>query len=1399
MRKFLLSELQIIHLEWGDFTLSEQNSNHEDINERESDTSDEEKDEDQFNSEGDTPDKEKNEDKFTPNDDTSDEEKDEKKFDPNVDPSDEEKDEKKFDPNVDPSDEEKDEKKFDPNVDPSDEEKDEKKFDPNVDPSDEEKDEKKFNPNVDPSDEEKDEKKFDLNVDPSDEEKDEKKFDPNVDPSDEEKDKDKFNPNVDTPDEEKDGFKPNVDTPDKEKDNPNIDTPDEFNGASPKEISNKSKEGTQTLLIPKNSSPEQEPTYEIDSNESPEDLEIDPEENELIGPEGEPIYPYESLEVLNIRAELEEMGLPADLEEEKGELDQDHEQNPESIPDQNPDSEPELGELKENEFDTGEFEPIPYQVSQELIRLEVLIEKLYDQQENPEETTENEPEKDPDSISNQKLEVEPDQNLDQKPEEVLEGIDPEKGDQISPLEDSVILAEELNDKIFNGQKSEIRETRDEIEQESEINPNQESENKSESEINQKSIKNKSSDREILEQNSSKITEGELEIELEQLPEHEPNRELYRKEKHKSKRRKKLELITNPEELGDFKNYEYKIHKIEKQASRSEKNEPKQATKKKRKKSLITEGKELEKSDKELLISNSKEFNSASQKQKILLPKTSNKAQKRPMSKQIQKPKENLDGKSKKLEPTETQIKVVNIQARQELMNKYRQETGKRPIYNKKETKGFKIWLEKQNELVLKKSKSAKKSESRGEWEILLEKWINEFDEKELSQVIKKELINIVRKYRKFRVIYKKIIQLVQKVNLTKKESYEIEDLLKILDKISTKQEKIFRNLRSFQGFYNENIIWNKSLIMANREKFIKHLAQKLKDLKKIERNNISVKKYWKEILKENLYKSTTLSLNEKSRINRIIQKGNLKKEDIKELISILSKLPTEVLISLLGNNFKLHTKLATGLVPLIAPLVGFSTYGMVKLKEGRGCYFEYKGQKYNRHIYSIISNYLSYKELKCEQCGESIRLSNLQATENIFNKDFNIVKLKLLEQKKGPNDQAIYRIRFKKDEKGNYLDFPGFIYLGKSIQQVKAEIKKKYWGWHGRLGEYLDKFDFKTFDEFWSSFDYEILQLIRYDGNEVSMSKKVDSAEKFWIAWHKSQFFSTELITISGVERTGVGLNIQEGGSDYIKPRDLIPLHKIEDAFDELIYKYGMFYGNQGPRIKLLEILGTDRATLEPNLKWHYGTTSAMDILQDRVSEEVKYLFELGFSLTQIRDILPLDFGKATRLVTPLTKMIKRKYKDEIPNIDTLRINKIRDIIMKEIITQKVREGYYTLASLLVVLPGFKKDAPSYRVNPTGSIALFIRTNMGGYNRLIEDNRQYIMNHIFAAAKNLIIQNKDTHRYGASNILTDLINSGIIKEYSITTIARNGPEYFRRVFRMEFEEFKQLSLTGKLS
>lgn len=97
-------------------------------------------------------------------------------------------------------------------------------------------------------------------------------------------------------------------------------------------------------------------------------------------------------------------------------------------------------------------------------------------------------------------------------------------------------------------------------------------------------------------------------------------------------------------------------------------------------------------------------------------------------------------------------------------------------------------------------------------------------------------------------------------------------------------------------------------ILKEREKFIKHLNQKLQNLKIDEATPQVVKKNWKEILKENLHKITTLSLNQKSQIVKIIQKDTLNEEDKREFVSVLKKLPIEDLISLLGKDFEKHSK-----------------------------------------------------------------------------------------------------------------------------------------------------------------------------------------------------------------------------------------------------------------------------------------------------------------------------------------------------------------------------------------------------------------------------------------------------------------------------------------------------------
>ena len=151
-------------------------------------------------------------------------------------------------------------------------------------------------------------------------------------------------------------------------------------------------------------------------------------------------------------------------------------------------------------------------------------------------------------------------------------------------------------------------------------------------------------------------------------------------------------------------------------------------------------------------------------------------------------------------------------------------------------------------------------------------------------------------------------------NLTEKETNEMETLIQEIKNMEPIREEIFKNLRAFKKFYEKNIKWFEYRIQAERDKFTKFLAQKLKLLKDVENNfkgkvfKNNIEKNWKEILKENLYRNTTLSLNEKSIINKIILKEKLDKEDKEELIVILSKLSTNDLISLLGKGFERHTK-----------------------------------------------------------------------------------------------------------------------------------------------------------------------------------------------------------------------------------------------------------------------------------------------------------------------------------------------------------------------------------------------------------------------------------------------------------------------------------------------------------
>lgn len=80
--------------------------------------------------------------------------------------------------------------------------------------------------------------------------------------------------------------------------------------------------------------------------------------------------------------------------------------------------------------------------------------------------------------------------------------------------------------------------------------------------------------------------------------------------------------------------------------------------------------------------------------------------------------------------------------------------------------------------------SEEKNKPKEDWEILLEKWIIEVDEIEISDKIKKDLIEKIKKYRHLMNLSRKLIVLLQKHNPTENQiAQKIRNLIK-LEKIS---------------------------------------------------------------------------------------------------------------------------------------------------------------------------------------------------------------------------------------------------------------------------------------------------------------------------------------------------------------------------------------------------------------------------------------------------------------------------------------------------------------------------------------------------------------------------------------------------------------------------------------
>jgi len=192
------------------------------------------------------------------------------------------------------------------------------------------------------------------------------------------------------------------------------------------------------------------------------------------------------------------------------------------------------------------------------------------------------------------------------------------------------------------------------------------------------------------------------------------------------------------------------------------------------------------------------------------------------------------------ENSDKSIEVKNYEKAKKL---YSQETGKRPIYANKETKGFKEWLEQSSESgeKLKGEQSREQNveqENEEEWTAFLKNWLKNESGEEVSLEMKNEVKQIIEKYNdldelttRFQELYKQ----EQLNQLSQSEKMELRALVKTLQKTEPENIVLFTNLRALKRYLNHqkpDVVSDKTLI--NRT--LNHLFTRLSPVKQL--NNI---------------------------------------------------------------------------------------------------------------------------------------------------------------------------------------------------------------------------------------------------------------------------------------------------------------------------------------------------------------------------------------------------------------------------------------------------------------------------------------------------------------------------------------------------------------------------------
>ncbi|MFW9970118.1 MAG: hypothetical protein ACFFDF_07955 [Candidatus Odinarchaeota archaeon] len=673
----------------------------------------------------------------------------------------------------------------------------------------------------------------------------------------------------------------------------------------------------ENVPAPDGDTPDDEPDEELfnPNEELPDDEpNEEPEKNwEYISPEGEPMKPTDSPEVMEIRSDLESWGYPCEPEEDNSqpESEPELESNPEydlEIPEIEPEQEPEKDPERELELinpETGERIPSQVNPNEELGTVPDL-EPESESKIKPEEV------KNPDLYS-----PDPEQESDVRTGQ--ESIKPQKK---KPIEVKKIekISEELVEQPESEPQKEPEATPEEVKQEAELK-----------EENESHTPDTSSQELVQEIDQEKAEETK---DFGQLSDEEKY-ELYRQETGKrplyaeketrgykewDEQRQTEQNIKSKD--NDQKHEEEEEHKEIRSPTRTNQSnndeivrESPQDTPKviiiydyANKTDIIIEIHEEREEWEQYLIEKINAQRKISGEEKANLIRNLN------LYHEVDKISQNVRDNKISQEQAEKELERLekhfsdNLQIEKEIFKNFKiyenyykdlmKRSDKRSVEYSLTYKTNKFISSLSNKFEQMRASEVSKEQNKEEkWAQDLETYIIDAPNQEISDDIKKTVLRMIRTHAKFNEIF-------DRGNLSKDQREEFKNKIQ---QFPSKLKEIFKQLgelRVKHQYYSDRG-WEQSIqrLLGGQIKKITELLENIQSESKLY-TILNDNKKFKENLKQNLYKSTEMSLDDKSKIVKIIQKEKISKTDEKEIISILNGLSSKELDKLFSKNEK---------------------------------------------------------------------------------------------------------------------------------------------------------------------------------------------------------------------------------------------------------------------------------------------------------------------------------------------------------------------------------------------------------------------------------------------------------------------------------------------------------------